>query len=87
MPLQSSSISTRSSKPLLKSSRSRPSENAPRIGILTQPWDVKTDGDAFDEYVLDINKEFIELHGSVPVHISYLSDTDEDNAMLYSMLD
>jgi gamma-glutamyl-gamma-aminobutyrate hydrolase PuuD len=48
---------------------------------------VKTDGDAFDEYVLDVNKEFMELQGSVPVHISYLSDTDEDNAMFYSMLE
>ena len=40
----------------------------------------------YDEYVLDINYNFVQLMGGQPVHVSFMSDTPEDEELLYDTL-
>ena len=60
----------------------------PLIGIVTLPVTVgKREQFNYNEYILSINNQFIQMSGSTAVYISYLSDTEEDNRRLYEILE
>ncbi len=40
----------------------------------------------YDEYILGINFEFVSLGGSQAVYLGYLSDTPEEEKVLYETL-
>jgi hypothetical protein len=56
---------------------------------LTQPFEPGTqvEGCTFDEYILEVNKTFVELQGSVPVVLSFESDEPEDDVRLKATLE
>ena len=54
------------------------------MGIVTQPHSPRNEGFfPMDEYILDVNREFMEYHGSIAVPIRY----NLPEAELYQLLD